>query len=250
MLILTRGKHGISWRGGSRQAHFHVRESKSRLCGAYGFRRDDEPVPQWGGNLYVSFKQEGWTKACAGVSASYRVGLVSSHRPHARAPVVGDVLRGVMRVLACQMRGSRTRRQEETPKLLSPLRRSDARRLSNLCLCYRTTADTTRRSAALYGFQLRYPLFLPISAIKPRPLARFHPQHRAEIAAQYTLDHFWVWGRMRGVRHRLDRPDRWHANAHPDSSRVGDWGGVRPAMGPAIGFRWERGLLRWVEFES
>ena len=130
MLILTRGKHGISWRGGSRQAHFHVRESKSRLCGAYGFRRDDEPVPQMGGNLYVSFKQEGWTKACAGVSASYRVGLVSSHRPHARAPVVGDVLRGVMRVLACQMRGSRTRRQEETPKLLSPLRRSDARRLS------------------------------------------------------------------------------------------------------------------------
>ena len=134
----------------------------------------------------------------------------------------------------------------------TPLPSSEVRRTAvvYLCLCYRTTADTTRRSAALYGFQLRYPLFLPISAIKPRPLARFHPQHRAEIAAQYTLDHFWVWGRMRGVRHRLDRPDRWHANAHPDSSRVGDWGGVRPAMGPAIGFRWERGLLRWVEFES
>ena len=61
---------------------------------------------------------------------------------------------------------------------------------------------------------------------------------------------FLCMGEGAGVRHRSDRPGRWHANAHPDSSRVGDWGGVRPAMGPAIGFRWEWGLLRWVEFGS
>ena len=32
-------------------------------------------------------------------------------------------LRGISRVLACQMRGSPTRREEDTPKRLSPLRR-------------------------------------------------------------------------------------------------------------------------------
>ena len=58
-------------------------------------------------------------------------------------------MRVIRRVLACQMRGSLTRREEDTPKLLSPLRREKKVRRTAVvyvCLCFWATADTTTLS--------------------------------------------------------------------------------------------------------
>lgn len=49
---------------------------------------------------------------------------------------MGDVLREIRRVLACQMRGSLTRQEEDTAKFLSPLRRE----------------KKIRQTAVVYGF--------------------------------------------------------------------------------------------------